>query len=95
MEVYSVLTRLPEPNRLRAEVVRRLIHAAFPEPYVAPTADELRDALDRLVVAGVSGGATYDGLIGLAADQANAELVTLDRRALATYERLGIRVALV
>lgn len=52
-------------------------------------------ALARLHERGISGGATYDGLIGITAAVSDATLVTLDRRALATYERVGVDVELV
>jgi predicted nucleic acid-binding protein len=45
--------------------------------------------ISELVQAGVSGGAAYDGLIASVAVEHDATLLTLDRRAIATYERLG------
>ena len=39
--------------------------------------------------AGVSAGATYDGLIALEAKAHGRTLLTLDARALETYRRLG------
>lgn len=41
---------------------------------------------------GVSGGATYDGLVGATAAEAHLPLLTLDRRARRTYEAVGARV---
>jgi hypothetical protein len=38
----------------------------------------------------VLGGATYDGLVGLEASAHGETLLTLDRRAAATYRRLGV-----
>lgn len=46
-------------------------------------------ALQELAVAGVSGGALYDGLIAIGARQVGAVLISLDRRAAGTYERCG------
>ena len=40
--------------------------------------------------AGVTGGAVYDGLIGLSSSRPGAELVSLDVRAARTYARLGV-----
>lgn len=50
---------------------------------IAP--EEYSRAIEELARAGVSGGAIYDGLIAVAARNAGATLVTLDRRASGTY----------
>jgi predicted nucleic acid-binding protein len=47
-------------------------------------------APSRLAAAGVSGGATYDGLIALTAQEFDLELLSRDRRAARTYRALGI-----
>jgi predicted nucleic acid-binding protein len=47
-------------------------------------------AIEELARAGVAGGATYDGLIALAAREGGVALVSLDRRASTTYGRCGI-----
>lgn len=52
-------------------------------------------AVAELAESGVSGGAAYDGLIALGARDADATLVSLDRRATATYHRLGVEVDLL
>lgn len=44
---------------------------------------------------GVSGGGTYDALVGATARHHRATLLTSDERARATYERLGVVVAWV
>jgi len=51
--------------------------------------------LGAAAAAGLSGGAFYDALIAATAKHANALLLTRDRRALATYERIGARFELV
>ncbi|MGI8416574.1 MAG: hypothetical protein ACR2P2_10325 [Nakamurella sp.] len=43
----------------------------------------------RLPAMGLSGGATYDALIAEMVRAADGTLVTLDRRALAPYDRIG------
>jgi hypothetical protein len=48
-----------------------------------------------MVNAGISGGAVYDGLIGLTAATAECRLLTRDGRASKTYERLGVDYHLV
>jgi hypothetical protein len=47
-------------------------------------------ATERIV-----GGAVYDALVALTAREAGAELLTLDERAVRTYELLGIDFQLV
>ena len=51
--------------------------------------------IDELVLRGISGGATYDALIGMTAKAAGATLHTCDRRARLVYERLDVEVRFV
>ncbi len=44
---------------------------------------------------GISGGAVYDALVGLAARAAGLTLLTRDARALGTYAALGLPVEVV
>lgn len=91
LETYSVLTRLPAPHRLNRDVVGRLLERWFPAAGIVVPTDELaKRMVDRCREAEVEGGAVYDALIGLTADEAGLPLLTRDRRATATYERLGI-----
>jgi toxin FitB len=48
--------------------------------------------LARLRDAGVSGGATYDGLIAETARAASLHLISLDARARPTYAIVGVEV---
>jgi predicted nucleic acid-binding protein len=92
LEAYSVLTRLPAPHRAEASDVGAFLRAAFPDAWLILDGSELASLVDRLVVLGIAGGPTYDALIGATAKQAGATLITRDRRALATYQRLGVDV---
>lgn len=92
LESYSVLTRLPAPHRAPPAVVRDYLVERFPAPWLTLTAGEQRAFLERLPELGVSGGAVYDALIAATASARDAELVTLDARALETYRRVGVRV---
>jgi hypothetical protein len=65
-ESYSVLTRLPQPNRVSATDARRGLEAAFVERCWLPAADE-DGLLARLSGAGIAGGAVFDTLVGAAA----------------------------
>jgi predicted nucleic acid-binding protein len=95
-ETYSVLTRLPPPRRLDAVSAAAIIDARLPSVRVALDADAReRSVLARLAGAEVSGGATYDGLIGLTALEHDLELMSRDRRAARTYRALGVNFQLL
>lgn len=85
-----MLTRLPSglavPPAIAARVLARRFAAA---PLRLDEADG-RVLLERLAGAGVFGGATYDGLVGLEASTHGHALFTLDARAQLTYRRLGV-----
>ncbi|MCV7065844.1 type II toxin-antitoxin system VapC family toxin [Mycolicibacterium farcinogenes] len=89
-ETYSVLTRLPGDARVDPADAVALIDENFPEslPLGARAA---RAAHREFARRGIAGGATYDGLVALAAREHNVVLVTRDARARATYEALGVR----
>ncbi|MGH9889345.1 MAG: type II toxin-antitoxin system VapC family toxin [bacterium] len=92
LEAYSVLTRLPQPHRAGASEVRAFLRAEFGEPWLVLDGTELPALVERLVALGIAGGPTYDALIGATAKHAGATLITRDRRALVTYQRLGVDV---
>lgn len=93
-ETYSVLTRLPGPNRLTPPAAARVIRTAFPRS-ISLSEEAARTAVDALADARISGGAVYDGLVALCARAAGVTLVTCDRRAMGTYAALGVTVNLV
>lgn len=90
-ETYSVLTRLPGTARVAPADAVVLIDENFREVLVLSAAGA-RGAHRELAGRGVAGGATYDGLVALAAREHGATLVTRDARARATYEGLGVAV---
>ena len=93
-ETFSVLTRLPPPARRSPEAVVRLMKANFPEnKYLAMSAAEA--LLPRLVSLGIAGGSVYDALVGTTAVESGLTLLTRDRRALAVYRALGVKVEFV
>lgn len=94
-ETYSVLTRLPDAQRAPGALVLEHLRDTFGDRWLGLGADAQRLALDRLASLGVGGGQTYDGLIALTAAAHDATLVTLDRRAIATYVLVGADVELV
>lgn len=95
LEAYSVLTRLPEPFRVPASTAVEYLDANFATPRLALPAGEQRRLPQLMERAGVRGGSVYDGLVGLTATAAGAELLSLDVRAAETYARLGVGYRLV
>lgn len=93
-ELFSVLTRLPPPARLTPAAAHRLIEAGFPHTrHLGP--DRAATLLADLPSARISGGAVYDALVAAVAAEHGLELVSRDRRALPTYQRLGAVVRLL
>ena len=89
VETYSVLTRLPGDARVDPADAVRLIDDNFAGS-LSLGARAVRTAHREFARRGVAGGATYDGLVGLAAREHGAVLLTRDARARATYEALGV-----
>jgi toxin FitB len=94
-ETYSVLTRLPAPHRAEASTAAAVLAERLPSVHVTLEASSHADAPARLAAAGISGGATYDGLIALTAIEHDLELLSRDRRAARTYRTLGVRFQLL
>jgi toxin FitB len=94
-ETYSVLTRLPPPNRADATTTADVLGERLPATFVALSANSCAKAPARLAAAGVAGGSTYDGLIALTALEHDLELLTRDRRAVRSYRALGVRFTLI
>ncbi|HKY46622.1 MAG TPA: PIN domain-containing protein [Acidimicrobiia bacterium] len=96
LETYSVLTRIPSPYRLAADATAALLVGFFGKKRTLyPSKRLMSDIVEICAAAGIAGGSTYDALIGRIASDHDATLLTLDRRALRTYERLGIDVQLL
>lgn len=93
-ETFSVLTRLPPPNRRKPSAVARLLAHNFPHSRFlsAQGTERLHAGLARL---GIAGGAVYDALVAAAAAEHGITLVTRDRRAAETYRALDIGFELI
>src|SRR5262245_7588904 len=91
LEAYSVLTRLPAPYRATGVLVVAFLDDRFREDPLTLAPRVLRQLPGELQRAGLVGGAVYDGLVAMTAVAHRATLVTLDRRADATYRRCGVR----
>jgi predicted nucleic acid-binding protein len=94
-ETYSVLTRLPPPHSTEAGTAATALAERLPSEHVTLPASHHAGAPERLAAAGVSGGATYDGLIALTALEHDLELLSRDHRAARTYRALGARFQLI
>lgn len=95
LESYSVLTRLPAPHRAEPRLVEAFLADRFPEPLLVLAAGVHERLLGELSSLGIVGGAVYDGLICATAREAEATLVTLDRRAAITYDRFRVSFRLL
>ena len=91
LEAYSVLTRLPAPFRVSADVVSAFLDDLTVEPPLVPDAETLGGLPGRLAADGITGGAVYDALVAVTSAGAGAELVSLDARAARTYRAMGVR----
>ena len=88
LECYSVLTRLPAGHRVTASVAGEVLDRTGLLLLGCPP-DVQRTMVRQLASAGIAGGAVYDGLAAATARHHGLPLLTLDRRARATYETLG------
>ena len=95
IETFSVLTRLPAPNRAEPSTVVTALRERLSPTYVTLDADNYQQVPIRLTAAGVAGGSAYDGLIALTALEHQLELVSRDRRAARAYRALGVRFTLL
>ena len=95
VETYSVLTRLPPPQRVPAAVARDYLNETFARPPLVLPPDGYERLLELAAAEGIAGGAVYDALVGATAREAGATLLTLDRRAVATYQLLRVDYRLV
>ncbi len=95
VETYSVLTRLPPPHRVAPIAARAYVTGITSDDYLTLDTLSHRGLIDHLAEHDVTGGATYDGLIGLTAKGAGATLLTRDLRAVTTYERLRVKFELL
>jgi hypothetical protein len=89
VELLSVLTRLPPPQRLSPVAALRLQETNFPESRFL-SATDTKNLLREFAEVGLAGGALYDALVGAAARKHKLPLISCDRRAEPTYRVLGV-----
>ncbi len=90
-----MLTRFPPPQRAPADLVAEFLSKRFPRDHLALGPARRHALISDLIQARVSGGAAHDGRIASVAAEHGATLLTLDRRATLTYERLGAALLLI
>jgi predicted nucleic acid-binding protein len=76
-ESYSVLTRMPRPNRLSPTEARRLLRTGFLDraELAALEASAYEALLVQAPVHGIAGGRIYDAVIAACAAQARVDVV--------------------
>lgn len=92
LEAYSVLTRLPEPLRAEPSLVSEYLREDFSGERMVLPEEERRSLVQRLAGLLISGGAVYDASVAIAAAHHGRTLLSCDRCAARTYEKLGIEV---
>ena len=90
-ETFSVLTRLPAPHRIGSTDAAAAL-AQLPGEILPLDPARVIPLIMRLARHGFKGGAIYDGLVADTALQHGRTLLTLDRRALPTYDAVGAAV---
>lgn len=88
-EVFAVITRMPGQAAVDPGDAASLIARVFPH-VVWLDGEQSASLRERLAPLGISGGATYDALVGEAARTAGHRLLTRDQRARRTYDLLGV-----
>jgi predicted nucleic acid-binding protein len=94
-ETSSVLSRMPEEQRIEASFVLDALEREFPDPWLALDQAAQRSCLRRAVDAGLRGGALYDALIAATAREHGATLLSADRRAREAYDAVGVDVSYI
>ena len=92
LESYSVLTRLPEPFQVGVGDVASYLRARYPGKRMVLPESARRDLIERLARLLIGGGAVYDAMVAATAAHHGYRLLSCDRRAAATYDRLGVEV---
>lgn len=92
LETYSVLTRVPEPFQIAAPDMAVYLSRRYPGGRMSLSDAERQGLIERLAGLSISGGAVYDALVGVIADHHGRTLLSCDRRAAKTYDKLGIAV---
>lgn len=90
-ECFSVLTRLPPPQRIAAPVAAAWLSKRFPKPWLTLSSAGYASLVARAPRLGIAGGAIYDGIVAETAREADLTLKSFDVRARTTYRALGVQ----
>jgi hypothetical protein len=80
VESYSVLTRLPPPHRAQPSIVHTFITERFTDPFLTLSETGYQELLAMVAASAFT------------AAEHQATLMSLDQRAAATYEAIGVTV---
>jgi len=95
-ETYAVLSAPGGVYRVAPDVVMGYLDGILKgSAPIQPRPDTYREAVELLSGAGRGGAAIHDALIALAARDAGATLVSLDRRAAPTYALCGVEARML
>ncbi len=92
VECYSVLTRLPEPFQIAPDDMAGYLRKRYPGKRMVLPESARRDLVGRLAGLSIAGGAVYEAMVAATAAHHGYRLLSCDRRARSTYERLGVEV---
>lgn len=95
IEVFSTLTRLPEPFRALGPVVADYLDRRFASRWIFPPEHEVMALAQQLTRRGIVGGASYDALVAITVLAHGCVLRTLDHRARPTYQAIGVEIELL
>jgi predicted nucleic acid-binding protein len=88
IETFSVLTRLPEGQRVSVQDAAAVL-TGQPWATLHLPIEQYPLFFESLATANVGGGRSYDALILVTANSNGYRLLTRDRRAMSNYEALG------
>lgn len=93
LESYSVLTRIPEPFQIAAIDMAGYLRRRYPGKRLSLPEAERGALVGKLARLSIAGGAVYDAVVASTAAHHGYSLLSCDRRAAVTYDRLGVEVA--
>lgn len=81
-----MLTRLPAPRRAPPRLVQRFLDHHWPGPWLSLDGGGYRQLVGAAAGGQAIGGAVYDAMIAVAAQLSGQTIVSLDERAVRTYQ---------
>jgi predicted nucleic acid-binding protein len=90
LETISVLTRLPGGLALAPKAAVAVVRGKFPAEPFALDASQYVALTDAVADGGIRGGQLYDALVAATARRHGVRLLSLDSRAVPTYQAIGV-----